>query len=138
VADEETTEQRSWLPIALALGFVLFSALVAVLVNLRDGDADPDGARTVLDVAELTVTAVEDSDTSLYAALRCDEGEDLLTPYVGGDSTASAKSSAVTGVQTGAFHLAIDGEEKAELDVTVGQDGDRSCIEDVALTEATR
>ncbi|HET7688746.1 MAG TPA: hypothetical protein VFK41_00070 [Nocardioidaceae bacterium] len=131
-------DERSWLPIALAGGFVAFSVLVAVAANLRDSDSDPADARTVFVVAALAVDAVEDNDAGMYAELRCDDGEDVLTPYVGADPNAKATRTEVAGVRTGSFHLAIEGEQSAEFDVTVERDGDRSCIEDVRLIEATR
>ena len=137
MADAQSKDERSWLPIALAGGFLAFSVLVAVMANLRDSDSDPRDARTVFVVAALAVDAVEENNTAMYAELRCDGGEDPLTPYVA-DDTAKATRSEVAGVRTGSFHLSIEGEQSAEFDVTVERDGDRSCIEDVRIIEATR
>lgn len=138
MADAGGKAERSWLPLALAGGFVAFSVLVAVLASARDGEGDPSTARTVFDVAELTVVAVQDNDTAMYADLQCEVQGDVLAPYVGGDATATANHSDVTGIQTGAFRLTIEGDGATTFDVVVEQDGDRSCISSVKLTQATR
>ena len=123
MTEAETPEQRSWLPLALAGGFVAFALLVAVLAYLTNDTGEPAKARSVDDVAELAIEAVEGADTDFAQQLSC--RDDASTPYVG-ESSAKAEKSDVEGEATGSFTLTVPG--LGEFELTVAQDGERSCV----------
>jgi len=129
MTEQSTDGERSWFPLALAGGFVLFALVVAVLAYAANRHGDPSRASTVDDVAELAIEAIENEDYELGGKLACDETE-LDPQWIGDDKGVTATKSAVTGVATGTFRLSVAG--RRELVVTVGQDGERSCIASVA------
>ncbi|HSV39215.1 MAG TPA: hypothetical protein VLI04_10670 [Nocardioidaceae bacterium] len=121
--DAAPDEQRSWLPLALAGGFVAFALVVALLAYFANDTSKPVSARSVDEVAELAIEAVERADADFAQELSC--SDEASTPYVG-DESAQATKSAVEGEATGSFRLTIPGTGQFAL--TVEQDGDRSCV----------
>ncbi len=132
MSSQQPDEQRSWFPLALAGAVVVFALLVAVLAYLANRHGDPSRASTVQDVASLAVEAVDNADREFAAELACGSPTPELTSYAG-QQGASAAAAALSGEETGSFRLTVTGSETAEWEVTVGRDGDRSCVESLRL-----
>ena len=130
VTEPETEDRRSWFPLALAGGFVLFALTIALFAYLGNDTSDPAKARTVSDVARLAVQAVDEADSAFARSLNC--RSDGSAPYVG-ETGRTAEVKDVAGDATGSFHLSVP--DLGEFDVTVGKAGERSCIEGLVETD---
>lgn len=133
--DEQGSDERTtWLPLALALAFVVFAVSIAFIAFFVNRIGDPAQARSVDDVAGLIIEAVDRNDTTFYTEILCGQvvGDPLLT-VVANDEDALARTVSREDGATGAFRLAIASSdateaETVEYDGTVEQRGDRSCL----------
>jgi len=121
--ENENDDPRSWLPIALAGGVVAFALLIAFFAYVTNDTGEPSKASSVDDVAELAIEAVDRADADFARDLSC--RDEASAPYVG-ETSAKAEKSAVEGEETGSFRLTVPGI--GEFELTVEQDGDRSCV----------
>ncbi len=126
---------------------IVVVAVAAGAVLLLSGPGEASDARSVQDVADLAVDAAEELDVEKGVDLLCEapsdgereELEDLIAEAQDeagtDDPEVDYEVSDVEGDATGSFTVTVtsdeDGLEDRDLvlEVEVGQDGDRSCVE---------
>ena len=134
-------------PWLVGVAVIVVMAVVAGAVLLLSGPGDAADARSVQDVADLAVEAAEELDVEKGVDLLCEapsdgereELEDLIAEAQDeagtDDPEVDYEVSDVEGDETGSFTVEVtsdeDGLEDRDLvlEVEVGQDGDRSCVE---------
>ena len=128
VSEQDPADRHTWFPLALAGGFLVFALVVAFLAYAAHRKGNPSRASSVDDVAELSIEAVDRADREFAAELTCQRATAELIAFVP-STRATASKSRVKGVESGSFLLKVGADS---WEITVGRDGERSCIQSVA------
>ncbi len=118
-------ERRTWFPLVLAGGFVAFALAVAFFAYAANREGRPEQASSVDAVSLLAIEAVDRADPGFADELACGAAD--LTGFVPREGTTATRSE-VKGDRTGSFRLTVGDQEWT---MTVGRDGERSCLESV-------
>jgi hypothetical protein len=120
----------SWTPLLLAGAVLLIAIVIAVVAFASNRHGEPDRAKTVNDVAQLTVEAVEEGRAQEADDLACSTDDRSLSELVKQLATLGVKAEAskVTGQAQGAFTLKLTGDVTRTYVVTVGLDSARTCV----------